>query len=76
VLAEVQKRRQWPTEMMQGVQLLVQKRIISNVLALQNTPSAPFAVKLLDWFPMLRRLPARLVGMGFRPEHVRSPEIT
>jgi 2-polyprenyl-6-methoxyphenol hydroxylase-like FAD-dependent oxidoreductase len=75
LLGEVQKRRQWPTEMMQGVQLLVQKRIISNVLALQNRPSAPFAVKLLDWFPILRRLPARLIGMGFRPEHVRSPEV-
>ncbi|MCJ7599310.1 MAG: FAD-dependent oxidoreductase, partial [Methyloceanibacter sp.] len=70
----VQKRRQWPTKMMQGVQLLVQKRIISNVLALQNRPSAPFAVKLLGWFPVLRRLPARLIGMGFLPEHVRSPE--
>ncbi len=75
LLSEVQKRRQWPTEMMQGVQLLVQKRIISNVLALQTRPRAPFAVKLLDWFPVLRRLPARLIGMGFRPEHVRSPEI-
>ena len=72
LLSEVQKRRQWPTEMMQGVQLLVQKRIISNVLALQTRPTAPFAVKLLDWFPMLRRLPARLIGMGFRPEHVRA----
>jgi 2-polyprenyl-6-methoxyphenol hydroxylase-like FAD-dependent oxidoreductase len=75
LLSEVQKRRQWPTEMMQGVQLLVQKRIISNVLALQQRPSAPLAVKLLDWFPFLRRLPARLIGMGFRPEHVRSPEL-
>jgi 2-polyprenyl-6-methoxyphenol hydroxylase-like FAD-dependent oxidoreductase len=75
VLAEVQKRRQWPTEMTQALQLLVQKRIISNVLALQRRPSAPFAVKLLNWFPMLRRLPARLIGMGFRPEHVRSPDI-
>ena len=74
LLSKVQKRRQWPTEMMQGVQLLVQKRIISNVLALQNRPSAPFAVKLLGWFPVLRRLPARLIGMGFLPEHVRSPE--
>jgi 2-polyprenyl-6-methoxyphenol hydroxylase-like FAD-dependent oxidoreductase len=74
LLSKVQKRRRWPTEMMQTVQLLVQKRIISNVLALQNRPSAPFAVKLLGWFPVLRRLPARLIGMGFRPEHVRSPE--
>jgi 2-polyprenyl-6-methoxyphenol hydroxylase-like FAD-dependent oxidoreductase len=75
LLSEVQKRRQWPTEQMQAVQLLVQKRVISNVLALQKRPSAPLAVKLLNWFPILRRLPARLIGMGFRPEHVRSPEV-
>jgi 2-polyprenyl-6-methoxyphenol hydroxylase-like FAD-dependent oxidoreductase len=75
LLSEVQKRRQWPTEMTQALQLLVQKRVISNVLALQTRPTAPFAVKLLNWFPVLRRLPARLIGMGFRPEHVRSPEI-
>ena len=35
----------------------------------------PFAVKLLNRFPWLRRLPARLIGMGFRPEHVRAPEL-
>jgi len=75
LLSEVQKRRQWPTEMMQALQLMAQKRIISNVLALQRRPNVPFAVKLLNWFPVLRRLPGRLVGMGFRPEHVRSPEI-
>ena len=74
LLRDVQKRRQWPTEMTQALQLFIQKRIISNVLALQNRPSAPFAVKLLGWFPILRRLAARLIGMGFRPEHVRSPE--
>ena len=75
LLSEVQKRRQWPTEMTQALQLVVQKRVISNVLALQRRPNVPFAVKLLNWFPVLRRLPARLIGMGFRPEHVRSPEI-
>ncbi len=75
LLKKVQDRRQWPTEMTQALQLLVQKRVISNVLALQQKPSAPFAVKLLNWFPVLRRLPARLIGMGFRPEHVRSPEV-
>ena len=75
LLRRVQQRRQWPTEMMQTVQLLIQKRVISNVLALQGQPSAPFAVKLLNWFPALRRLPGRLIGMGFRPEHVRSPDL-
>ncbi len=74
VLQKVQKRRQWPTEMTQSLQIFIQNRIISNVLKLQAQPKPPFAVKLLDWFPALRRIPARLIGMGFRPEHVRTPE--
>jgi len=74
LLHKVQARRQWPTEMMQWVQLLVQKRIISNVLSMTEQPRAPFAVRLLNRYPMLRRLPARLIGMGFRPEHVHTPE--
>jgi 2-polyprenyl-6-methoxyphenol hydroxylase-like FAD-dependent oxidoreductase len=75
VLAQVQKRRQWPTEMTQAVQLFVQKRIISNVLSMTEAPRPPYLLALLNRFPILRRIPARLIGMGFRPEHVRSPEL-
>jgi 2-polyprenyl-6-methoxyphenol hydroxylase-like FAD-dependent oxidoreductase len=75
LLKKVQERRQWPTEMTQSLQLAVQKRIISNVLATKQNLTAPFVVKLLNWFPILRRLPARLIGIGFRPEHINSPEI-
>ena len=73
VLAKVQARRQWPTEMTQRLQLLVQKRVISNVLSMTTQPRAPFLFTLLNRFPVLRRIPARLIGMGFRPEHVKSP---
>jgi 2-polyprenyl-6-methoxyphenol hydroxylase-like FAD-dependent oxidoreductase len=73
VLAKVQKRREWPTVMTQAVQLFVQRRIISNVLSMTAPPRTPLAVTLLNRFPVLRRLPARLIGMGFRPEHVRTP---
>jgi 2-polyprenyl-6-methoxyphenol hydroxylase-like FAD-dependent oxidoreductase len=75
VLAQVQKRRQWPTEMTQAVQLFVQKRIISNVLSMTEAPRPPYFLTLLNRFPFLRRFPARLIGMGFRPEHVHSPEL-
>jgi 2-polyprenyl-6-methoxyphenol hydroxylase-like FAD-dependent oxidoreductase len=75
VLTQVQKRRQWPTEMTQAVQLFVQKRIISNVLSMTAAPRPPFFLTMLNRFPILRRLPARLIGMGFRPEHVHSPEL-
>jgi 2-polyprenyl-6-methoxyphenol hydroxylase-like FAD-dependent oxidoreductase len=72
VLRKVQQRRMLPTRLMQAVQIFVQTRIISNVLAMQAQPRAPFAVKLLNTYPWLRRFPARLIGMGFRPEHVSA----
>ncbi|HEY6920189.1 MAG TPA: FAD-dependent oxidoreductase [Methyloceanibacter sp.] len=74
-LRKVQERREWPTRATQRLQLFIQDRVISNVLALKTRPSAPFAVKLLNWVPLLRRIPARLIGLGFRPEHVRVPEL-
>jgi 2-polyprenyl-6-methoxyphenol hydroxylase-like FAD-dependent oxidoreductase len=72
VLRKVQQRRMLPTRLLQAVQIFVQTRIISNVLAMQAQPRAPFAVKLLNAYPWLRRFPARLIGMGFRPEHVSA----
>ncbi|HET7447460.1 MAG TPA: FAD-dependent oxidoreductase [Methyloceanibacter sp.] len=74
ILAEVWKRREWPTRMTQRLQVIVQNVIIRNVLQMQKKPRAPFLVKLLNWFPALRRIPGRIIGMGFRPEHVRTPE--
>jgi 2-polyprenyl-6-methoxyphenol hydroxylase-like FAD-dependent oxidoreductase len=74
LLAEVQKRRERPTRMTQSLQVVVQKLIIRNVLQMQKKPRAPFIVKLFNWFPALRRIPGRIIGMGFRPEHVRTPE--
>jgi 2-polyprenyl-6-methoxyphenol hydroxylase-like FAD-dependent oxidoreductase len=73
-LRAVQKRRQWPTEMTQALQIFIQNRVISNVLTMTAQPKPPLVARLLDRFPRLRRLPGRLIGMGFRPEHVRTPE--
>jgi 2-polyprenyl-6-methoxyphenol hydroxylase-like FAD-dependent oxidoreductase len=70
ILVEVQKRREWPTRMTQRLQVIIQNVIIRNVLQMQKKPRAPFLVKLLNWFPALRRIPGRIIGMGFRPEHV------
>jgi hypothetical protein len=57
------------------VQLFVQRRIISNVLTMTKTPRPPFVVTLFNRLPVLRRIPARLIGMGFRPEHVHTPDV-
>ena len=73
-LAKVQKRREWPTRATQWFQVQVQQRIIAPVLGRSTSLKLPLALRLLARFPILRRIPARLVGVGVRPEHVRSPE--
>ena len=71
----VQARRDWPTKMTQRVQLMAQDRIIKRVLGSSTRLPPPLAFRLLAHFPFLRRLPARIIGLGFRPEHVRTPAI-
>jgi 2-polyprenyl-6-methoxyphenol hydroxylase-like FAD-dependent oxidoreductase len=71
LLAAVQRRREPPTRLTQGLQVLIQNRMISRVLASRGTVSPPWLVQVLARWPLFRRLPARIVGMGFRPEHVR-----
>jgi 2-polyprenyl-6-methoxyphenol hydroxylase-like FAD-dependent oxidoreductase len=69
-LRRVQQRREWPTRVTQRIQVIVQNRIIGPVLGGARPLRPPLAVRLLGRFPRLRRLPARLVGIGIRPEHV------
>jgi 2-polyprenyl-6-methoxyphenol hydroxylase-like FAD-dependent oxidoreductase len=70
-LALVQKRREWPTRMTQGLQVLLQNRLIDPVLTSRGPVSAPWIIRWLAQWPLFRRIPARLIGVGFRPEHVR-----
>ena len=74
-LQRVQQRREWPTRMTQRVQLMIQNRVIRRVLSDRDRFSPPFAIRLLALVPFLRRIPARMIGMGFRPEHVRTPAV-
>lgn len=74
-LQRVQRRRLFPTRVIQGMQVLVQRRVIQRVLGGARRPQPPLAVRLLGRFPLLRRIPARLIGLGVRPEHVRTPAI-
>jgi 2-polyprenyl-6-methoxyphenol hydroxylase-like FAD-dependent oxidoreductase len=72
-LAAVESRRLFPARATQAAQVFLQNRIIAPSLAAAGGEiKVPFVVRLMQWFPILRRLPARLVGMGVRPEHVRS----
>jgi 2-polyprenyl-6-methoxyphenol hydroxylase-like FAD-dependent oxidoreductase len=74
-LREVQRRREFPTRVTQGFQVFAHKRFIGP--AMRNArplTNLPLPLKLLQMFPMLRRIPARLVGLGVRPEHVHTPD--
>ena len=69
-LARVQKRREWPTRMTQRLQVLLQNRLITPVLNSTQPVSPPQLIRWLAQWSLFRRIPARLVGIGFRPEHV------
>ena len=75
-LQAIQERRVPPVRFTQWLQLTIQKRIISRVLESRQRPKPPLFFKLFSIFPVLRRIPARLIGVGIRPEHVRTPEAT
>jgi 2-polyprenyl-6-methoxyphenol hydroxylase-like FAD-dependent oxidoreductase len=73
-LPAIQRRRTPAVRFTQWLQLTIQRRIISRVLETRERPKpAPF-FKLFNSFPILRRIPAQLIGIGIRPEHVRTPE--
>ena len=74
-LKAVQDRREFPTRFTQRMQLVLQNNLIGP--ALQGTggrPKAPLVMRMLQW-PLLNRIPARLVANGIRPEHIQTPEI-
>jgi len=73
-LRAVQHRREFPTRATQSLQVFIQNRIIRRVLASDQPLTVPWVLKLAQHWPFLRRIPARVIGMGFRPEHVRTPE--
>jgi 2-polyprenyl-6-methoxyphenol hydroxylase-like FAD-dependent oxidoreductase len=72
-LRRVQRRRELPTRVTQRFQVVIQNRIISRVLKRDGELKPPFFLRMLARFPILRRIPARLIGIGIRPEHVAIP---
>jgi 2-polyprenyl-6-methoxyphenol hydroxylase-like FAD-dependent oxidoreductase len=76
LLERVAARRMFPTRVTQRFQQLAQDRIITPLLAGKSQRTTPpLAVRALDRLPLLRRIPGRLLGLGVRPEHVRSPQL-
>ena len=79
-LTAVQKRRAFPTVMTQGLQLVIQNAFMARILrgggrTGKRSSKPPAFLQAFKYVPLLRRIPARLIGVGFRPEHVRTPAL-
>ncbi len=74
-LRRVQRRRALPTRVIQGFQLQAQRGVIARVLAGTGPLAPALPLRLMARFPVLLRLPARVIGLGVRPEHVKTPAV-
>src|SRR5438045_3833958 len=70
-LRKVQARREWPTRLIQAMQVFIHRRVVTGRTS-DRKESLPFVFRLLKWFPVLRQIPARFIGIGPRPEHYCS----
>jgi len=75
ILEQVQRRREFPTRITQRFQILAQDRVISQVLASNEPIQPPFILKLMQRWPVLQGIPARAIGLGARPEHVKTRDV-
>src|SRR5438132_6294139 len=73
-LEKVQERREWPTRVIQAMQVFIHRHVVTGRES-KSGDSLPILVRFLQWFPALRSLPARFIGIGPRPEHIHSPAI-
>src|SRR6266404_3146325 len=72
-LKQVQERREWPTRVIQTMQAFIHRRVVTGRES-KSGDSLPLLLRLFQWFPPLRSLPARFIGLGPRPEHIHSPK--
>lgn len=73
-LEKVQKRREFPTRITQRMQLGIQNGVIKKRLTAKKL-KPPFLMILLNKFLWLRRIPAKIIGIGIRPEHIKTPDM-
>jgi 2-polyprenyl-6-methoxyphenol hydroxylase-like FAD-dependent oxidoreductase len=71
-LEAVQAHRMWPVRATQAIQVFLQNRMIAPMLAGTRPMRPPFAARMLNAVPFLRRIPARVLGLGVQPEHVKT----
>ena len=74
-LQRVQLRRALPTRLTQAMQIIIQDHLVKRILGSDQNIPLPWPAKLIQQWPLLRRIPARLIGIGFRAEHVKTPQL-
>lgn len=74
-LQNVQLRRLYPARMTQRLQVAIQNNVIKRILKTRGELSAPWFMHAFNAMPLLRRLPAAIIGIGFRAEHIESPDV-
>jgi 2-polyprenyl-6-methoxyphenol hydroxylase-like FAD-dependent oxidoreductase len=74
-LRRVQRRREFPTRVVQRMQVFAQENILAPTMRNLTTPKPPLLLQLIDRWSWFRQWPARFLGIGIRPEHVRSPAL-
>jgi hypothetical protein len=75
-LRAVERRRMLPTRFTQALQVFLQDRVVQPVLHSDRPIEAPLPLRLASRFRFLRAVPAYVIGIGIRPEHVRTPSRT
>lgn len=75
VLKKIQQRREFPARMIQRMQVIIQNGIVQRKQTAGTKQSIPFFLKVFKMFPVLTRLPAKVIGMGIRPEHIKTPDV-
>jgi 2-polyprenyl-6-methoxyphenol hydroxylase-like FAD-dependent oxidoreductase len=75
MLKQIQDRRAFPARTIQRLQVIMQRGIMRRKTDKKKQTQVPIFFRLLKRFPLLRRIPARIVGIGIRPEHIRTPAI-
>ena len=74
-LRAIEQRRTFPVRATQRLQLTMQNQIVAPALRGTARPKPPLLFKAFNAFPILRRIPARILGLGIRPEHVHTPDV-
>jgi len=73
-LQAVQRRRTFPMAVIQAGQVFIQNQAITRVFASTGKMKPPAIMRAIAAIPWLRRIPAYILGVGVRPEHIHTPE--